>query len=396
MYATGCSSDSDEPEIPSPTIKDVKIDEPEGGLSVTRCHVLPITATVTNLENVSYEWGIADSVISTEKELSFISLNPGTFDLHVKIRSGNKEAADTVRITVTPEVKPYSEHISEVFDFMPAPGQYGNSMPEYKNGDTQASMNTKVKEAIGNGKGMISLGAYGGYVVVGFDHTIVNMPDSSDFKVLGNAFYSESNPKPGTLKGGSCEPGIVLVAYDKNKNGKPDEDEWYELAGSEYKKPSTIKNYEITYYKPDKNKVPTPNMSISATDTTYVRWTDNKGGSGYIFKNSFHGQDYYPAWAGNQITFKGGTLLPNNGIDESGAGTYYVLYAFDWGYADNHPNNSSLSNLDIDWAIDKNGNKVNLPGIDFVKIYTGVQQYAGWLGDTSTEICGVIDLHLQK
>ena len=32
-----------------------------------------------------------------------------------------------------------------------------------------------------------------------------------------------------------------MVALDKNKNGKPDDDEWYEIAGSEYFKDTTIK-----------------------------------------------------------------------------------------------------------------------------------------------------------
>ena len=56
-------------------------------------------------------------------------------------------------------------------------------------------MNEKVLAAIGNNKkGMISLGGFGGYVVVGFDHTITNVTGKRDFRVLGNAFYSAANP----------------------------------------------------------------------------------------------------------------------------------------------------------------------------------------------------------
>ncbi len=37
-------------------------------------------------------------------------------------------------------------------------------------------MNQKVLDAIGNNKrGMITLGGFGGYVTVGFDHTIQNV-----------------------------------------------------------------------------------------------------------------------------------------------------------------------------------------------------------------------------
>ena len=66
-------------------------------------------------------------------------------------------------------------YITKVLDFMPAVGQFVNSLPKYEEGDTQETMNQKVLEAIGNNKkGMISLGGFGGYVVVGFDHTIKN------------------------------------------------------------------------------------------------------------------------------------------------------------------------------------------------------------------------------
>ena len=71
-----------------------------------------------------------------------------------------------------------------------------------------------------------------------------------------------------------------------------------------------------------------------------------------------------------------------------------MQYAFLYGYADNAPNNDDDSAIDIDWAIDSNGKKVQLPAIDFVKVYNGLSQEAGWLGETSTEIMGAKDLHL--
>ena len=113
-------------------------------------------------------------------------------------------------------------------------------------------------------------------------------------------------------------------------------------------------------------------------------------------KNSFHLQSYYPQWVKeDELTFSG-TLLPKNGVDLSGSGTYYVLYSFEWGYADNHPNDfSDLNSFDIDWAVDSDGNPVKLPGADFIRVYTGLNQYCGWLGETSTEICRARDLHVR-
>ena len=292
---------------------------------------------------------------------------------------------------------PYVSHISKVYDYMPAIGQFTNKLPVFEIGDTKEIMIKKAEEMIkGNGTkplGMISLGGFGGYVVFGFDHTIENKPGYYDFRVLGNAFWANANPNSdASSRGGSSEPGVVMVSYDSNKNGLPD-DEWYEIAGSEYSK--SIKEYEITYYKPDPNKAPViSEAEFFATDVEYIRWEDNQQNSGYKVKNQYHEQNYYPGWANShKITFKG-TLLPNNAVDESGIGSYWVQYSFNYGYADNVPNNDAVSAIDIDLAVDAKGKKVHLPGINFVKVYTGVNQESGWLGEISTEVAGAYDLHL--
>jgi hypothetical protein len=248
----------------------------------------------------------------------------------------------------------------------------------------------KVEAQILSDTGLVTLGAYGGYIVFGFDHLVENRPGKYDFKIWGNAYYS--NP---ALPAGSSEPGIVMVSFDANGNGLPD-DPWYELAGSEYHKPETIKNYEITYYKPDPEKIPTPNPTFPfLCDTSYIKWIDNHGNFGYVAKNTSHKQPYYPQWLNNDTLVFEGTKLANNGVDESGAGQFFLQYAYPYGYADNHPNDNIRSNFDIGWAVDEQGNKVDLPGIHFVKVYTSVNQYCGLWGETSTEIMGAEDFHIQ-
>ena len=289
-----------------------------------------------------------------------------------------------------------SPYISRVFEYRPAPGQFVNELPEYEDGDTAEDMARKAEECLANNERvLISLGSYGGYVVFGFDHMVENRPGLMDLEILGNAFYSNANPNAGASKeGGSCEPGIVMVSHDDNGNGLPD-DAWYELTGSEYHSPATKHHYSITYYRPDENKERTPDPNYRfINDTSYVRWTDNLGYEGHVYRNVYHNQSYWPQWLeGESLTFEG-TLLADNYVDESGTGSYYVQYAYAWGYADNHPNTDDRSKFNIEWAVDDSGTPVSLSGIHFVKVYTGVNQYCGWLGETSTEIMGANDLHL--
>lgn len=296
-------------------------------------------------------------------------------------------------------------YITKVLDYRPAPGQFVNTMPEYEDGDTQETMNKKVLEAIGNNnRGLITLGGYGGYVIVGFDHTIENKSDVCDFRVLGNAFAANTSANRGG--DGSCEAGIIMVAYDKNKNGVPDADEWFEIAGSAYTQTESwyeeakkagndvniYKNYDMTYFRPESDP-----EKFTETIENYIRWEANQGivKEGYKVKNIYHKQSYYPKWVkDDKITFSG-TCLPQNGINKGKDGSdYFILHQFAYGYADNATNNSDGSKIDIDWAVDKDGNSVKLPGIDFIKIYTGINQENGWIGECSTEVMGVEDLHL--
>ncbi|WP_131537954.1 PKD domain-containing protein [Pedobacter nototheniae] len=275
-----------------------------------------------------------------------------------------------------------SPYIKKVFEYAPAPGQFIN--------DASYGTKEKANDLIGTAdNGLLSLGGYGGYIIFGFDHSIANE--------VGNDLGIFGNPLIGAGMEWS-EPGIVCVMQDKNGNGLPDDGEWYELAGSEYNKAETIKNYKITYYKP-----------LTATED--IKWTDNQGKTGYVLKNSFHAQNYFPAGVtATTVSFEG-TLLKNT-LGDNGIITNKP---FSFGYSDNgspeylaiqDEKGRGYNTFDIDWAVDKNGNKVNLSKIDFVKVYTGQNSNGNpydpdtsnsrsrFLGEVSTEIAGAIDIRL--
>lgn len=336
-----------------------------------------------------------DSVVGTQRDYFFVGAAPGDYYLTLRIASGTDPVEHTTRIRVWEEEVAYSRYISNVLEYRPAPGQFVNELPEYTEGDTEADMCKKVLECIG-GKNdvLVSLGNYGGYVTFAFDHTVLNVPGEYDFRIDGNSFYSASSPNPDSTKpGGSSEPGIVMVAIDANGNGLPD-DPWYELAGSEYRSPATMHNYFVSYHR-----TPVDHVAVrkdgNIVDAEYIRYEGNDGVTGYVEKNVYHTQDYWPGWIKDDVMTFSGTRLAPNGIDESHQGSYYVLYCYPWGYVDNHPNNvGDLSAFKIDWAVDASGNPVHLNGVDFIRVYTGVNQQCGWLGETSTEIARAEDLHI--
>lgn len=246
-----------------------------------------------------------------------------------------------------------ARYLYKVLDYTPAPGQFVGKYPLYEDNASVEMMRAQAERQLkGLPKGMVSLGRFGGSLTFAFKSAVRNVAGKSDFRIFGNAFVN------------SAEPGIVEVSVDENRNGLPD-DAWFELAGSEYSKSSTLKKYSITYFKP-----------VSKTDSVFYR--DNQGVTGYV--NAF-----YPHWQGDSIVCTGTLLAPTAVKNTAG---YWALKNLAWGYVDNQPNDSEFTCFDIDWAVNSDGQRVQFNSIDFVRIYTGVNQNAGWVGEISTEVCG--------
>lgn len=278
----------------------------------------------------------------------------------------------SILLFIVSVLKAQTTSVTKVFEYRPAPGQFINLSPAYAEGDDEQAICNKCLESLRSSQ-LISLGGFGGYIVVGFDHSIINKIGEYDFQIEGNAIDQNG--------GISSEPGIVLVSADRNNNGLPD-DEWYELKGSEYNNPQCIKNYKITYTKP-------------VNDDEDIEWIDNKGKNGTIqYMNSQgHTQPHYPLWIDDTTLTFTGTRLPDNTVKISSNPEYWKQIAYAYGYADNKPNNTDGSKFKIDWAVNDKGESISLNKIDFIKVYTAVNQQCGWLGELSTEIISINDLH---
>jgi hypothetical protein len=323
-----------------------------GSYSVPLGRTLVLAPVRWNIgDHAVYEWKV-DGEVQPGAAAECFSFKPKTrktYTVTVSTRDGEAyaEASTEVRCVdregtyKRPKTSGSKAYTTDLLGYYPAPGQFvgGSSQKPWdpaKKGNSWA----------------YSLGAFGGSIVYGFDHSVENTGGYS-LKIFGNAF------------GGWSEPGTVWVMQDENGNRQPD-DTWYELAGSENGKPSEKKRYALAY---------------GAGNGT----VDNMGVVGSFPDSTYYGDGYgFPAGSGNYTIYCGTRLLDKTSTDSEGVITNdgYV-----WGYVDNGASTEEdiYTSFKISDAIQADGTKADLKYIDFVRIQTAVSKYAGILGEISTE-----------
>lgn len=362
-----------------------------------RCKVLGITPEIKGFDrNPVYSWTVKGPEDTEAKEagdglsLNFIKLETGDYTVSFTVSddSGISRSA-SAKVTVKMEDEAYSPYLSEVIDYAPAPYSSVGVNNPFGMTDTKKSAMEKAQEKLNKDFSTsntgISLGPLGGYIVFKFDHTVMNVDGVRDFRI---GSYASASSYPA--------PGIVYVAFDANQNGEPDEDEWYELAGSEYGKTTTLSNLTVIYNRPATFLT---SVSMGKEVTDYISYTIN-GVSGFLSSGSM--PNVIPVWPywlregdeGKTIEFTGVSQLPGNTQMNGmfpGATKWY-----DYGYVSNSdPTDEVKSSFDINWAVDKSGKSVHLPGVDFVKVQTATMTDAGgWYGNLKTSLNCAIDLHL--
>ena len=228
-----------------------------------------------------------------------------------------------------------------------------------------------------------SLGNFGGYATYYFEDGLTDDPANKygvDFYIDGNAFKDTST---GTGLG-SMEPGQVWVSEDGNT--------WYALAGSQHYT-NAIWDYTVTYTK----------------NGSGTHWSDNYGNSDTSVPNRTFSWPLTSVYFLNEalkdsdtITLSG-ILIPSVrgmvGPDDfstysSGAKFGYVDVMQNgtnnpYGYNDDYTNESS--GFDLAWAVDGNGNPVDVSGKSFhyVKVVTASNIVAGAANEKSTEVLKV-------
>lgn len=355
-----CSCSDDDDDAVLPVLNSSGLEKTE--LELNLGESLAISPKV-NTEELDYQWMVNDEVISRASNFIFKAEKVGTYKIKFSASNNSGKVECDYQLAVIKfriAVEESSAYLTTVFEYKPAPSDV-----------IGIDRFVDIKSIIGNNENSLDLGAFGGYVIAGFDHTILNR-SGKEIVVFSDIFD------------GASEPAIVMVSFDANGNDKPD-DKWFELAGSEYYSDKTIHNYEVTYANPHGKKD--------------IPWKDNQEKTGFL--KMFSESEYYPNFIPEQesVTFKGTKL------ETKASATYnHPIYgpfpwkpARDWGYAANYSEEYLIfrgNTFDIDWAVDDKGKKVKLPGIDFIKIYTAENANVGWKAITAASIKSVADLSL--
>lgn len=365
-----------------------------------RCKVLTITPAVTGFDaNPVYAWtvqgpGEGNPVeAGSDRTLSFIRLATGDYQVALTVTddSGIRMSASTT-VTVTTETEAYSPYLSEVLEYRPA--LLNDKGLQFGPVDTYTTALEKVSTAL-KGKAFsqsdqgVCVGSFGSYIVFRFDHTVMNASGVRDFRI-GSFATKTSYPAQ----------GVVWVAFDRNGNGQPDADEWYEIAGSEYGKTTTRTGLKVVYTRPgdlapDEQVEEWALCTINDTEkNNYCYALPPWGGSSYT---------NWPAYLaksdeGAQLTYTDVVMLPPLATAPSSPSGYPTAATrwYDYGYVCNSdPTDVAGSSFDIDWAVDRKGAKVHLPGVDFVKVQSATLQDMGyWYGPSCLMINSATDLHI--
>lgn len=275
---------------------------------------------------------------------------------------------------------------------------------QFEDADANIVKGTTTKITNGMASTGISLGAPGGYVQFEFADPVQNDPNNKygiDFVIYGNPFV------------GNPEAASVQVS----SNGE----DWYELAGSRYYNDETIHNATLTYTKKSDGVYYSINGGTETLFKAATAWWPEAEDEGYA------------EVAGEGTPFQGSLAVPNvtRGTDASGNPT--ITYSglnlvkdsdttddYLFGYADvritgsttdgtacnpyaSVPSTGTRSDVggdgfDISWAVNENGEPVQLDSVKYVRVYTSAALDPNNLtalptpsifGETSAEVCGV-------
>jgi len=286
---------------------------------------------------------------------------------------------------------------STVLEFAPAPGQFVNH-PDFSDPGHALGLPSGGGTAAPNNTSIVSLGGFGGYVVLGFDHTIIDdplNPFGMDAIVFGNAYWVGGDPNRHW-----AECATIEISPDENENGLAD-DTWYLIPGSHIVSPLSqfvtvqwdddIKNER---YPPDDESW-IPSGYSGTWETEAFALPGAVFGSSVVVNPTADGNsegiygygDYSP-------TLVLGDLDGDDIVDDATI-TPQQFYTIP-----DDPRTVGITAgsgggdaFDIAWAIDPNtAGPAKLVGFDFIRLTSAVDSVSPVFGEKSAEIDAVADV----
>ncbi len=304
-----------------------------------------------------------------------------------------------VMVLYTSPLLAQSPFATEVLEYRPAPGQFVQD-PAFN--DPAAALGAPVGGGTldGDETKAVSLGGFGGVLVLGFDHTVRDDPRNPfglDCILFGNAFWvgGDVNRRWG-------EPATIEISLDANKNSVAD-DPWFLVPGSHITDPPA--RWESQTWDDDANDStypPTeawwvPIGEIGVWQTWGYRLPENPFEIGLILENPngpFAIEEGIWGYADCSPTLMLGDMDGDNSIDDAEITPEAFYTVPDDPFAVGVDAGSGGGDaFDIAWAIDPDtGLPAALPGFDFIRITNATNVLFGPFGERSAEICGVADV----
>ncbi|MFW5652548.1 MAG: hypothetical protein ACOC0P_00765 [Planctomycetota bacterium] len=256
-----------------------------------------------------------------------------------------------------------SRFATEVIEYSPAPGQWV----------TDPDFNDPVRALgapIGGGtlfadlSKLVSLGGFGGTLVLGFDRTIWDHPWNAhgvDAIVFGNGLHVGFNPNIRF-----AEAATIEISRDVNNNGRAD-DPWYLIPGSDITDPA-MQQRDGFFILPDDPYAEPP-----------------------IANPNTNGEEAFWGYADLSPVLRLGDLDGDNLIEDPSISpdVFYSTPDDPWSVGIS-PGSGGGDGFDIASAVDPiTGAPANLDGFDFIRITTAVDAELVGLGEVSAEIGGV-------
>lgn len=305
-----------------------------------------------------------------------------------------------------------SPFAARVIAFAPAPGQFINSaafddparaLGPPVGGGTVAADNSSV----------VSLGGFGGSLILAFDHTVLDdprNPDGLDFIVFSNAFWTNGDP---TRR--NAEPAVVEISLDVNGDGIAN-DPWFVIPGSSLPSPPTLAlqaqdwdDDAATATPPvDLMWYPSPALypGVGASFTTVgfalpnefdAAVLDNPAGPGATVEAHFGYAELSPTMILGDLSGATGAIGDNSLSDPEdnpaiAPAAFYTVPDDPFAVGVDAGSGGGDA-FDIAWAVNPaTGAPANLAGFDFIRLSAAVAALRGPLGEASPEIDAVADV----